>query len=86
MKTDYPIIIGGENFGCGSSREHAPVSLGASGDAVMHAACVAFGLLNAFETQCAVIDAHSLHMHCVQRRARPKISSYRDPELCSQGA
>lgn len=21
MKTEYPIIIGGDNFGCGSSRE-----------------------------------------------------------------
>ena len=31
MKTEYPIVIGGENFGCGSSREHAPVALGASG-------------------------------------------------------
>lgn len=31
MKTEYPIIIGGNNFGCGSSREHAPVSLGAAG-------------------------------------------------------
>lgn len=31
MKTEYPIIIAGENFGCGSSREHAPVALGAAG-------------------------------------------------------
>ena len=30
-KTEYSIIIGGNNFGCGSSREHAPVSLGAAG-------------------------------------------------------
>ncbi len=31
FKTEYPIIIGANNFGCGSSREHAPVSLGAAG-------------------------------------------------------
>lgn len=31
MKTEYPVVIGGENFGCGSSREHAPVCMGAAG-------------------------------------------------------
>lgn len=31
MGTEYPIIIAGRNFGCGSSREHAPISLGAAG-------------------------------------------------------
>ena len=29
--TEYPIIVAGRNFGCGSSREHAPIALGAAG-------------------------------------------------------
>jgi 3-isopropylmalate/(R)-2-methylmalate dehydratase small subunit len=30
LDTEYPIVIAGRNFGCGSSREHAPIALGAA--------------------------------------------------------
>ncbi|KAK9836296.1 hypothetical protein WJX81_002959 [Elliptochloris bilobata] len=65
MKTEYPIVIGGENFGCGSSREHAPVALGASGAKVVVAQsfariffrnCVATGELYPCETDVRLCD------------------------------
>lgn len=31
QESEYAIIVAGSNFGCGSSREHAPISLGAAG-------------------------------------------------------
>ena len=31
LDTEFPIVIAGRNFGCGSSREHAPIALGSSG-------------------------------------------------------
>lgn len=68
MKTEYPIIIGGDNFGCGSSREHAPVALGASGSKVVVAQsyariffrnCVATGELYPVETDERLCDVLS---------------------------
>ena len=31
LDADYPIVVAGKNFGCGSSREHAPIALGSAG-------------------------------------------------------
>lgn len=65
MKTDYPIIIGGQNFGCGSSREHAPVALGASGAVAVVAEsyariffrnCIATGEMYPVETDVRLCD------------------------------
>jgi 3-isopropylmalate/(R)-2-methylmalate dehydratase small subunit len=30
LDTEYPIVVAGRNFGCGSSREHAPIALGSA--------------------------------------------------------
>jgi 3-isopropylmalate/(R)-2-methylmalate dehydratase small subunit len=47
MKTNFPIIIFGENFGCDFSQEHTPIALEADGVRtnvmVLYYACTFFG-------------------------------------------
>ncbi|HEU5125706.1 MAG TPA: 3-isopropylmalate dehydratase [Verrucomicrobiae bacterium] len=35
LDSDYPIVVAGRNFGCGSSREHAPIAMGSAGSKVV---------------------------------------------------
>jgi 3-isopropylmalate/(R)-2-methylmalate dehydratase small subunit len=66
MDSEYPIVVGGRNFGCGSSREHAPVALGSAGCKVVLAEsfariffrnCVATGELYPCEITERLCDA-----------------------------
>jgi 3-isopropylmalate/(R)-2-methylmalate dehydratase small subunit len=66
MDTEYPIVIAGKNFGCGSSREHAPIAMGAANARVVVAEsfariffrnCVATGELYPCEATERLCDA-----------------------------
>ena len=62
MDTDYPIIIAGRNFGCGSSREHAPIALGAANNQTV----VAESFARIFFRNC-VATGEVYPVECVER-------------------
>lgn len=35
LDTQYPIVVAGKNFGCGSSREHAPIAMGSANNRIV---------------------------------------------------
>jgi 3-isopropylmalate/(R)-2-methylmalate dehydratase small subunit len=65
LDSEYPIVVGGRNFGCGSSREHAPIAMGSAGCRVVLAEgfariffrnCVATGELYPCESTSRLCD------------------------------
>ena len=62
LKSGYPIVIAGRNFGCGSSREHAPIALGAAGCG----AVIAEGFARIFFRNC-VATGELYPVECSQR-------------------
>lgn len=66
LDSEYPIVVAGRNFGCGSSREHAPIALGSAGCRVVLAQsfariffrnCIATGELYPVELPERLCDA-----------------------------
>src|SRR5690349_11106627 len=65
LDSEYPIVVAGRNFGCGSSREHAPIAMGSADCKVVLAEsfariffrnCVATGELYPCECQDRLCD------------------------------
>jgi 3-isopropylmalate/(R)-2-methylmalate dehydratase small subunit len=62
LDSEYPIVVGGRNFGCGSSREHAPIALGSAGCKVV----LAEGFARIFFRNC-VATGELYPCECIDR-------------------
>src|SRR5215208_491678 len=62
LDSQYPIVVGGRNFGCGSSREHAPIAMGSAGCKVV----LAEGFARIFFRNC-VATGELYPCECVDR-------------------
>lgn len=65
LDSDFPIVVAGRNFGCGSSREHAPIAMGSANCRIVLAEsfariffrnCVATGELYPCESEDRLCD------------------------------
>lgn len=65
LDSEFPIVVAGRNFGCGSSREHAPIAMGSSNCRIVLAEsfariffrnCVATGELYPCESEDRLCD------------------------------
>ena len=62
LDSEYPIVVAGRNFGCGSSREHAPIALGSAGCKVV----LAEGFARIFFRNC-VATGELYPCECIDR-------------------
>ena len=62
VDSDYAVVVGGRNFGCGSSREHAPIALGSAGCRVV----LAEGFARIFFRNC-VATGELYPCECIDR-------------------
>jgi 3-isopropylmalate/(R)-2-methylmalate dehydratase small subunit len=62
VDSEYPIVIAGRNFGCGSSREHAPIAMGSANSKIV----IAEGFARIFFRNC-VATGELYPCECVDR-------------------
>jgi 3-isopropylmalate/(R)-2-methylmalate dehydratase small subunit len=62
LDSQFPIVVAGRNFGCGSSREHAPIALGSAGCKIV----LAEGFARIFFRNC-VATGELYPCECVDR-------------------
>ena len=76
FKSEYAIVIGGRNFGCGSSREHAPLAIAEAGVT----AVVAQFYARIFYRNC-VNGGYLLPMECDTRLIEGEVSTGDEVEI-----
>jgi len=62
LDSEYAVVVAGRNFGCGSSREHAPIALGSAGCRIV----IAEGFARIFFRNC-VATGELYPCECVDR-------------------